>query len=281
MRPLDERRAMVSSDEKGLSKSKQCQLLSLNRSGLYYTAATENEENLGILRKMDEQYYKTPFYGVLKLVELFSREGYIINKKRMRRLMKKMDWRTIYREPKTTIASKTDYKYPYLLKNLNIERVNQVWATDITYVPMRKGFMYLTAVIDLYSRKVLNWSVSNTMSAEWCTKVLAETIDKYGKPEIFNTDQGSQYTSDLFVNLLKENEIKISMDGKGRAIDNIFIERLWRSVKYENIYLNVYENGLDLHSGLNDYFEFYNNERFHQSLNHKTPSEIYQQKEAA
>ena len=166
------------------------------------------------------------------------------------------------------------------MKDLKIERVNQVWATDITYVPMTKGFMYLCAIMDLHSRKVLNWSVSNTMSADWCAEVLKEAIEKYGKPKIFNTDQGSQFTRDLFINLLKENNIQISMDGKGRAIDNIFVERLWKSVKYENIYLSVCENGLDLYQGLEKYFSFYNTQRLHQSLDYKTPNEIYQNQAA-
>lgn len=277
MKPLSERREMVLEKDFLLSKKKKCELLSVHRSGLYYQPKPESEENLEILRKLDELYYSTPFYGALKLMEWLKNQGYSINIKRVRRLMKKLDWRTIYREPKTTIAREADYKYPYLLKDLKIEKVNQVWATDITYIPMKRGFMYLIAVIDLYSRKVLNWSVSNSMNADWCVKVVEEAIEKYGKPEIFNTDQGSQFTSNYFINLLKSNEVKISMDGKGRAIDNIFIERLWRSVKYENIYLRVYENGLDLYEGLKEYFVFYNSERFHQSLNYKTPNEVYHQ----
>jgi putative transposase len=195
--------------------------------------------------------------------------------------MKLMDWRTIYREPKTTICNPGHKKYPYLLKNLKITHKNQVWATDITYIPMSKGFMYLTAIIDLHTRYVLNWDVSNTMSAEWSTKILKETIEKQGVPEIFNTDQGSQYTSEIHIKTLKDNNIKISMDGKGRAIDNIFIERLWRTVKYENIYLQSYSNGIALYQGLEQYFEFYNNERFHQSLDYKTPSSAYYLKKVA
>jgi putative transposase len=161
------------------------------------------------------------------------------------------------------------------LRDLKIERVNQVWAMDITYIPMKKGFMYLTAIIDLHSRYVVSWSISNSMSAEWCAEVLKDAIDKYGKPEIFNTDQGSQFTSEVFIELLKSNNIEISMDGKGRALDNIFIERLWRTVKYENVYLNVYENGLDLYKGLDQYFEFYNSRRQHQSLDYETPRSVY------
>jgi putative transposase len=227
------------------------------------------------MRQLDEQYFSTPFYGVLRLTELLILAGFKVNKKRVRRLMKLMNWQTIYREPHTTISDKTHYKYPYLLRGLKIERCNQVWAMDITYIPMKTGFMYLTAIIDLHSRYVVQWSLSNTMSAEWCTEVLKEAIKNHGIPEIFNTDQGSQFTSDVFINTLIDNGIKISMDGKGRALDNIFIERLWRSVKYENIYLNVYENGLSLWKGLEQYFQFYNMERLHQSLDYHTPNQKY------
>ena len=171
--------------------------------------------------------------------------------------------------------------YTYLLKNLKITHKNQVWATDITYIPMKQGFMYLTAIIDLHTRYVLNWDISNTMSAEWCAKILSETIEKHGAPEIFNTDQGSQYTSEIHTKVLKNNDIKISMDGKGRAIDNIFIERLWRSVKYENVYLQSYSDGTELSQGLEKYFTFYNEQRFHQSLDYKTPSSAYYLKEVA
>lgn len=257
--------------EANISISKQCDLLSIHRSGLYYKPIQESKENLKIMRKLDEQYFKTPFYGVKRLTVWLQLQGYVVNHKRVRRLMKLVNWQTIYREPKTTISDKSHYKFPYLLKDLTIERNNQVWAMDITYIPMQKGFMYLTAIIDLRSRYVVNWSVSNSMTAEWCTQVMEDAIQKHGKPEIVNTDQGSQFTSDEFINLLKNKEIQISMDGKGRALDNIFIERLWKSVKYENVYLNVYENGVDLYKGLNQYFEFYNTERLHQSLDYLTP----------
>ncbi len=276
MKPLKERKSMVDKIDKEMSINKQCEVLSIHKSGLYYKPVAEKEENLKMMKLLDKQYFETPFYGALRLTAWLQRQGFSVNVKRVRRLMKLINWRTIYREPKTTIANKLHYKYPYLLKDLKIERVNQVWATDITYVPMKRGFMYLCAIMDLHSRKVLNWSISNTMSAHWCAEVLQEAIEKYGKPEIFNTDQGSQFTSEVFINLLKENNIQISMDGKGRAIDNIFVERLWKSVKYENIYLSVYENGLDLYQGLEKYFLFYNSERLHQSLNYKTPNQIYQ-----
>lgn len=271
----EERKAMVQPCCPLLSVSAQCRLLSLNRSNFYYIPTAESGENLAIMLQMDKQYFKTPFYGALRLTAELILSGYKVNIKRVRRLMKIVNWPTIYREPRTTISDKTHYKYPYLLRGLKIERCNQVWAMDITYIPMKTGFMYLAAIIDLNSRYVVQWSLSNTMSAEWCTEVLNEAIKNHGTPEIFNTDQGSQFTSEIFINTLIDNGIKISMNGRGRALDNIFIERLWRSVKYENIYLNVYENGLSLWEGLEKYFQFYNHQRLHQSLGYHTPKEKY------
>ena len=271
----EERKAMVQPCWPLLSVSAQCRLLSLNRSNFYYIPTAESGENLAIMLQMDKQYFKTPFYGALRLTAELILSGYKVNIKRVRRLMKIVNWQTIYREPRTTISDKTHYKYPYLLRGLKIERCNQVWAMDITDIPMKTGFMYLAAIIDLNSRYVVQWSLSNTMSAEWCTEVLNEAIKNHGTPEIFNTDQGSQFTSEIFINTLIDNGIKISMDGRGRALDNIFIERLWRSVKYENIYLNVYENGLSLWKGLEKYFQFYNHQRLHQSLGYHTPKEKY------
>ena len=275
MRSQTERIRMIEPNHAEISISSQCDLLTISRSSFYYKPKCNSEENLQIMRFLDEQYFKTPFYGTLRLTALLAENGFCVNKKRVRRLMKLIHWQTIYREPRTTICDKSHYKYPYLLKGLKIERTNQVWAMDITYIPMRTGFMYLVAIIDLHSRYVVGWSLSNSMTAEWCAEVLDEAILKFGKPEIFNTDQGSQFTSEVFVNVLKNNEIQISMDGKGRALDNIFIERLWKSVKYENIYLNVYETGIDLHKGLTSYFKFYNNERLHQSLDYETPAKKY------
>ena len=274
MRSTDERKKMVESNHEALSVNKQLDLVSISSSSFYYVSKGESEENRAILRLLDEQYFKTPFYGVLRLTALLVGLGYKVNRKRVRRLMQILDWKTIYREPKTTIGNKQHKKYPYLLGGLKINRCNQVWATDITYIPMKTGYMYLMAVVDLHSRYVLHWSLSNSMTAEWCAEVLQETLDQYGKPEIFNTDQGSQFTSDVFIKALTENEIKISMDGKGRALDNIFVERLWRSVKYEHIYLNVYEDGLSLWKGLDGYL-VYNQERPHQSLAYKTPANCY------
>lgn len=275
MRPQKERIRMIEPNHSELSISSQCDLLRISRSSFYYKPMNESEENHAIMRILDEQYFKTPFYGVLRLTEDLKNKGFFVNKKRVRRLMKLINWQTIYREPRTTVSDKTHYKYPYLLKDLKILRSNQVWAMDITYIPMRNGFMYLAAIIDLHSRYVVGWSLSNSMTAEWCAEVLEEAIMQFGKPEIFNTDQGSQFTSEVFINVLKSNEIQISMDGKGRALDNIFIERLWKSVKYEDVYLNVYETGIDLYKGLSRYFKFYNYERIHQSLGYEIPAKKY------
>jgi putative transposase len=278
--PREQRQAMLEKKNK-LSLTRQCELLVLNRNSFYYSPKGECEQNLKIMSLLKEQYLKTPFYGYRKIEIWLEKQGYTINEKRIRRLMKLVKWKTIYKEPRTTIAVKEHKKYPYLLKNLKITHKNQVWATDITYIPMAKGFMYLTVILDLHTRYVLNWSVSNSMNADWCAELLKETIDKYGKPEIFNTDQGSQYTSDVHTSVLLDNQIKISMDGKGRAIDNIFVERLWRTVKYEDVYLQAYTDGISLYKGFKKYFEFYNNERFHQSLDYLTPSEFYCLKEVA
>jgi putative transposase len=271
---------MLDSSQK-ISICKQCKLLNICRNIFYYTAKTESQENIFIIELLKKQYFFTPFYGYRKLLVWPEEQGFVINEKRLKRLMKLANWQTIYRAPRTTIANKEHKKYPYLLKDFAITHKNQVWSTDITYIPMKKGFMYLCAIIDLHTRYVLNWSVSNTMTADWCAGVLGDTIEKYGKPEIFNTDQGSQYTSEIHTNLLINNNIKISMDGKGCAIDNIYIERLWRTLKYENVYLQRYDNTLELYNGLKNYFAFYNNQRCHQSLDYKTPSEMYYKKQVA
>ncbi|NTS43579.1 IS3 family transposase [Flavisolibacter sp. BT320] len=247
----------------------------MSRSGLYYEPVKESAENLQVMRTLDEQYLKTPFYGVERLLPLLVALGYRINRKRLRRLMRLQGWQTLYPQPCTTKVDPAAYKYPYLLKNLEVNRNNQVWAIDITYVPMQKGFMYLCALIDLHSRYVVGWGVSNTMSAEWCCEIVQQAIARHGVPQIINSDQGSQFTSEAYTGLLRCKGIQISMDGKGRAIDNIFIERLWRSVKYENLYLHVYEDGLSLYKGLQQYFSFYNGERGHQSLEYVTPENIY------
>jgi putative transposase len=274
---MKKRLGMIEKIDNELSIVKQCDLLDVCRSTLYYKPeGQESDLNLEIMAELDKQYLITPFYGKKKMLAHLASIGINVNIKRVRRLMQLMDLKTIYTKVNTSIANKEHPKYPYLLKDLTITHRNHVWATDITYIPMHKGFMYLMAVVDLYSRKVLNWSVSNTMDAEWCTEVLNQTIVLNGTPEIFNTDQGSQFTSDSFTKVLKDNNIKISMDGKGRAIDNIFVERLWRTVKYENIYLKEYKNGLDLQAGLIEYFDFYNHSRFHESLSNLTPGFVYE-----
>lgn len=276
MKNLSERRAMVNPDS-GLSMRQQCILLKLCRSGLYYTPTPETEENLQIMRFMDELYLKVPFYGLPRVYQRLRDEGYKINKKRVKRLMDLIGWQTLFPKKNTSKRNKLHPVYPYLLKGLQITRPNQVWAIDITYVPMKKGFMYLIAIIDVHTRFVLNWSISNTMTADWCREIVMETIGVYGYPEIINSDQGSQFTSHEFISIFEGENVptQISMDGKGRCIDNIFIERLWRSVKYECVYLHAFEDGVQLYEGLKVYFHFYNNERGHQSLDYKKPYELY------
>jgi putative transposase len=276
MMPPEVRRELVERQSPEMSVVRQCKLLSIHRSGLYYTPSPESDENLGIMRWLDEQYLSTPFYGVERFLPLLTLLGYRINRKRLRRLMRMVGWQTLYPSTRTTIPGKDGHKYPYLLKGLKIDRPNQVWAIDITYIPMSKGFMYLFAIIDVYSRYVVGWSLSNTMSAEWCVDCIEEAISVHGTPEIINSDQGSQFTSDIYTDCLKRHEIRISMDGRGRAIDNIFIERLWRSVKYEHIYLHAYDDGNSLWKGLNGYFRFYNHDRLHQSLGYRAPIEVFQ-----
>jgi len=252
-------------------------LLGIHRSGLYYTPRPESDENLEIMRWMDEQYFKTPFYGNRRLRKLLQAKGYRVAKTRVDRLMKLMGWQTLYRKLNTSRPNKQHPVYPYLLKGLEINRANQVWAIDITYVPMRRGFMYLCAIIDLHTRFVVNWSISNTMTSAWCRMVVEDAIAMHGQPEIINSDQGSQFSGYEYTSLLENREtpIRISMDGKGRCIDNIFIERLWKSVKYECVYLKAFEDGVQLYNGLQEYFRFYNFERIHQSLDYKTPASLY------
>jgi putative transposase len=225
---------------------------------------------------LDKQYYQTPFYGVERLLVHLKNMGYCINRKRVRRLMQLVNWRTLYPETHTTVIDIAAYKYPYLLRGLQFSHNNHVWAIDITYIPMEHGFMYLFAVIDIYSRYIVGWDISNSMTAEWCVKTIEKAIREHGCPEIINSDQGSQFTSEVYVNFIKSFEtIRISMDGRGRAIDNIYIERFWRSIKYENIYLHAYEDGDKLWAGIEQYMKFYNELRYHQSLSYKTPYEIY------
>jgi putative transposase len=229
------------------------------------------------MRLIDEQYLKEPVWGSRSMTTFLRRKGWKINRKRVQRLMRKMGLEAVYPKPKTSKPHPEHKIYPYLLRDLTIDRPNLVWATDITYVPMHRGFMYLVAIIDWYSRKVLSWRISNTLDADFCVEALEEALRIHGRPEIFNTDQGSQFTSKEFTGKLKDNNIKISMDGRGRYLDNIFIERLWWTVKYHYLYLRTFDNGAELRQGLNNWFAFYNQERFHQSLGDKTPNEVYWQ----
>jgi len=274
--PIQKRREMVEKENPKLSIIDQCELLDISRSGYYYEPTPESPENLEILNFLDHQYLETPFYGSRKLAIILKQEGYKINRKRLRRLMGILGWETLYPTPRTTSINPAAYKYPYLLRNMTIDQVNQVWAIDITYIPMKSGFMYLCAIIDVYSRFIVGWGLSNTMSAEWCGDVVSEAIKPHGTPQIINSDQGSQFTSEVYISLLKSHSIKISMDGRGRARDNIFIERFWRSIKYEKIYLNPCENGHQLYDQIKDYMQFYNNKRPHESLNYSFPNQFYE-----
>lgn len=271
---LAQKRSLIDWQHPNISLNRQCELLMLSKSGLYYEPASESIENLHYMRLIDEEFTRYPFYGVIRMHQFLLRAGYSVNIKRVRRLCRLMGLEAIYPKPNLSKPMNETVKYPYLLRGKKITQCNQVWSTDITYIPMAKGFMYLTAVIDWYSRYVLAWDVSNSMDTEFCVNVLDRSLEKQ-KPEIFNTDQGSQYTSELFTQRLIDNNLKISRDGKGRALDNIFVERLWRSVKYEEVYLNAYQDGKSLRTNLAAYFEFYNHKRPHQSLNHKTPAEVY------
>lgn len=272
---VQQRRGIVDKANTKLSINKQCWLLSIHRSGYYYREKEEDPLNCELMVEIDKEYTARPFRGVPSMTEFLRRDmGYKVNKKRIERLFKLMDISAIVPGPHTSKRCKEHKKYPYLLRNLKITGPNQVWATDITYVPVKKGHMYLIAIIDLYSRFVVGWALS-TMESEWCLETLKNAILAYGKPKIFNTDQGSQFTSDIFTGFLEENDITISMDGKGRATDNIFIERLWRSVKYEDVYLHAYESGIDLYKGLKEYFPYYNQVRRHSSIKHKRPIDVY------
>lgn len=272
---MGERRGMVE-PESPLSLRRQAALLGLHRSGLYYRPVPVDPGELELMALLDRQHMRAPFYGYRKMTEYLRGEGHAVNHKRVARLMRLMGIGAIYSGPGTSVPDRAHKVYPYLLRGLPITGPDQVWATDITYVPMRSGFMYLMAIMDLYSRYVLEWSVSNTMEAEWCAGTLERALRRHGRPAIFNTDQGSQFTADVFIEVLVSNGIRPSMDGKGRATDNIFVERLWRSVKYEDIYLKAYEDGWQLEKGMGEYFRFYNMERLHQSLKYKTPGMMYE-----
>ena len=258
-----------------LSLSQQCKILGLSRSSIYYQKRPIKNEDLELMRLIDEQYLKRPVWGSRSMTTFLRRQGWKINRKRVQRLMRTMGLEAVYPRPKTSKANPEHKIYPYLLRDLIIDRPNQVWATDITYVPMHRGFMYLVAIMDWHSRKVLSWRVSNTMDTDFCVEALEDAIRIHGRPEIFNTDQGSQFTSNIFTGKLEEYGVKISMDGRGRYQDNIFVERLWWTVKYHFLYLHAFNSGAELRYGLKNWFNFYNQERFHQSLDDKTPDEVY------
>ena len=266
---------MIDSQYPGVSILRQCDMLKISRSSVYYKRKRVKKEDLELMRIIDKQYLKTPVYGSRSMRNYLRRLGYNINRKRVQRLMRLMGLEAIYPKPKTSKPHPEHKIYPYLLRGLKIRRSNQVWTTDITYIPLRRGFMYLVAVMDWYSRKVLSWRVSNTLEADFCVEALKDAIHSHGCPEIFNTDQGSQFTSEDFTGELENHGIKISMDGRGRFQDNIFIERLWWTVKHHYVYLRTFDNGTALRNGLQHWFEYYNQERFHQSLDGLTPDEIY------
>jgi putative transposase len=273
-----ERRPWVTPGDERLSITQQCQLLELPRSTYYHTGVGESDENLQLMRLIDEQYLHTPFYGSRGMTQWLIRQGYNVNRKRVRRLLHVMGLEAIYPRRRTSVPCPEHRIYPYLLRNLAIERPNQVWSADITYVPLRRGFMYLVAVLDWHSRYVLSWELSNTLDSGFCVAALEAALHRtpaQQQPEIFNTDQGAQFTSRAFTGALETAGIAISMDGRGRALDNVFIERLWRTVKYENIYLQGYETAVELERGLASYFDFYRYERLHMALGYRTPWEAY------
>lgn len=266
---------LVDQNHPQISIQRQCRLLGIHRSGYYYQPCGETEENLKLMRLIDEQYLRTPFFGSRQMTAWLRRQDHLVNRKRIQRLMRLMGLQGTVPGPHTSKPHPEHKVYPYLLRDMKLEHSNLVWSTDLTYVPMLTGFMYLVAVIDWYSRYVLAWGLSNTMDVHSCVQVLEEALAGQSAPVIFNTDQGSQFTSPVFTRVLREYDILISMDGRGRALDNVFIERLWRSVKYEEIYLNDHQSVPELSQGLSRYFDFYNHERPHTSLGGQTPTEVH------
>jgi putative transposase len=255
--------------------TRQCRLLELSRSSVYYQAVPLPEATLALMRRIDEIHLKLPCYGSRRIRDQLQREGYKVNRKKVRRLMHLMGISALYPKRRTSLPDRGHKIYPYLLRDMTIDRPNQVWSADICYIPMARGFLYLVAIMDWASRKVLSWRISNTMDTEFCVDALEEALSLHGTPEIFNTDQGAQFTSDAFTTVLKDAGVQISMDGKGRWVDNVFIERLWRSLKYEEVYLKAYETVAEAIRGIGDYFDLYNEERPHQALARLTPNEVY------
>ena len=268
------RRAVVQPDQP-LSMRRQCEILAVNRSSVYYESAYPDSDELALMQRIDELHLEFPFLGSRRIARELRDAGQPVNRKRVQRLMRIMDIEAIAPKPNTSRREPEHPVYPYLLRNLSICRVNQAWAADITYIPLAHGFAYLVAIMDWYSRRVLSWRLSNTLDSSFCVEALQEALSRFGQPEIFNTDQGSQFTAEAFTSVLRERGIKISMDGKGRCIDNVFIERLWRSLKYEDVYLNDYDNPVDARAGIGCYLGFYNDRRKHQALGYQTPASFY------
>jgi putative transposase len=270
-----ERKAMIAPDRPGLSLSRQCRILSISRSSFYYAPRGESAENLALMRRIDELFLKYPFYGSRQMARQLRREGISAGRHRVRRLMRLMGLEAIFQAPRTSTPHPAHRIYPYLLRNLTVVRPDHVWCADITYIPVRRGFLYLIAIMDWATRHVLAWRLSNTMDAGFCVEALHEAMARYGKPEIFNTDQGSQFTSLDFTGVLKDAEVTISMDGRGRCMDNIFIERLWRSMKYEAVYLHELTDGFAAQRVIGEWIGFYNTARPHSALDGRTPAEAY------
>jgi putative transposase len=263
-----------------LSVRRQCELLRVSRSGLYYEPEPTSPEELALMRRIDEIHLKHPCYGSRLLAVTLRSEGRDVNRKRVQRLMRLMGIESMAPKPNTSEPHPEHVVYPYLLRRLTISRVNQVWATDITYIPMKAGFVYLVAIMDWYSRRVLSWRLSNTLDSSFCVEALEQALARFGKPEIFNTDQGAQFTAEAFTKPLRDRGIAISMDGKGRCLDNVFVERLWRSLKYEEVYLHAYDSVAQARAGIGRYLAFYNDERPHQSLGYQTPGAFYRSERA-
>ena len=266
---------MIEPDHPELSIGRQCRLLSISRSSFYYSPLGETDTNLSLMLKIDKQFLDTPFYGVRQMTWHLRNEGHPVNEKRIRRLMRLMGLKPIYQAPNTSTPAKGHKTYPYLLRGLRVDRPNQIWCADITYIPMRRGFLYLVAIMDWHTRKVLAWRISNTQDADVCVEALNEAIHRFGPPDIMNTDQGSQFTSFVWTDRLKRAGCRISMDGKGRCIDNVFIERLWRSLKYECVYLHAWETGSQAKAGIEHWMTFYNHHRPHSSLGGTPPAMFY------
>lgn len=271
---------MVDPKDDRLSITRQCSLVSIARSSFYYEGRGESLLNLQLMRRIDEQFLETPFFGSRQMTRWLRREGYTVSRKRVRRLMRLLGLQAVFQRPRTSQPHPEHKIYPYLLRDLTITRSNQVWCADVTYIPLQRGFLYLVAVMDWASRSVLSWRLSNTLDTSFCVEALEEALERYGAPEIFNTDQGSQFTSLEFTEALKSAGIKISMDGKGRWMDNVFIERLWRSLKYEQVYLSEYASGSEARAGIGWWMSFYNERRPHSSLDDLTPLEAYLGEEA-